>query len=79
MATAASLLSGREQGAHPIMAPSRRGFGLAVTCEMAELSLDAKVELDFSPPGLLWRLQCPAAEVLEEISSASAGESEAGA
>lgn len=69
------VLSWREQGVHPITAPCKRGFGSAVICEMAELSLDAKVELDFPATGLIWRLQCPAAQVLEESNPASAGES----
>ncbi len=76
---AAFVMSWREQGAHPITAPSKRGFGLAVICEMAELSLNAKVELNFPSTGLIWRLRCPAAEVLEESSSASADVREAGA
>jgi DNA-binding NtrC family response regulator len=33
---------------------------------MAELSLGAKVDLAFPASGLNWRLQCPAAQILEE-------------
>jgi hypothetical protein len=32
---------------------------------MAERSVGGKVELDYAPPGLTWRLACPAANALE--------------
>jgi hypothetical protein len=32
---------------------------------MAEHSLDGRVELDYAPAGVTWRLTCPAANVLE--------------
>jgi len=34
-----------------------------VISRMAMESLDAKVDLDFAPEGLSWRLQCAAKEV----------------
>jgi PAS domain S-box-containing protein len=45
--------------------PKRRGFGTIVMQEMAESSLDGRVELDYAPAGLTWRLTCPAASALE--------------
>jgi len=32
---------------------------------MAKLSVGGKVELDYAPSGLIWRLTCPAANALE--------------
>jgi hypothetical protein len=32
---------------------------------MAERSVDGKVDLDYAPSGLTWRLTCPAANALE--------------
>jgi PAS domain S-box-containing protein len=60
------VMSWRERGVHPIAAPSNRGFGSTVICDMVELSLGAKVDLDFPATGLIWRLRCPAGKVLKE-------------
>jgi PAS domain S-box-containing protein len=60
------VMSWRERGVHSIAAPSNRGFGSTVICEMAELSLGAIVDLDFPATGLIWRLRCPAGKVLNE-------------
>jgi PAS domain S-box-containing protein len=49
----------------PVLAPKRRGFGTMVIEGMAKQSLDAAVELDYAPSGLIWRLTCPAANALE--------------
>jgi PAS domain S-box-containing protein len=54
----------REQCECPVTLPSKRGFGSTLICEMAELSLDAKVDLTFLASGLNWRLQCPAVQIL---------------
>ncbi len=59
----------RERGGAPVKAPARQGFGTAVMCEMAEMSLSAAVGLDFKAAGLTWRLRCPAKEVLDESQS----------
>ena len=58
------FLNWREHGGPPVAASLRRGFGSTVITEMAELSLNAKVDLGFAVAGLTWRLQCRAAEVL---------------
>src|SRR5260370_18385792 len=49
----------------PVYAPRRRGFGTIVMEAMAERSVDGKVDLDYAPSGLTWRLTCPAANALE--------------
>jgi PAS domain S-box-containing protein len=59
----------REQGGRPVAPPSKQGFGSTVIREMAELSLDAKVELAFPASGLIWQLQCPATQILQESNS----------
>jgi PAS domain S-box-containing protein len=56
----------REQGNCPVAPPSKRGFGSTVICEMAELSLEAKVDLAFLASGLNWQLQCSAGHILQE-------------
>jgi PAS domain S-box-containing protein len=48
-----------------VSAPKRRGFGTIVMETMAERSVDGKVDLDYAPSGLTWRLACPAANALE--------------
>jgi PAS domain S-box-containing protein len=57
----------------PVSAPRRRGFGAAVIETMAERSLDGKVDLDYAPSGVTWRLACPAANALEEGSKSQGG------
>jgi PAS domain S-box-containing protein len=57
----------------PLMsAPKRRGFGTIVMEAMTERSVDGKVDLDYAPSGLTWRLTCPAANALELRQRASA-------
>ncbi len=63
-----------EQGGPSASAPSRSGFGSMVICELAESSLNAKVDLDFTKTGLNWRLRCPAAGVVEGTRSPPAAE-----
>jgi hypothetical protein len=38
---------------------------------MAERSVDGKVDLDYAPSGLTWRLTCPAGNVLERVPRAA--------
>jgi PAS domain S-box-containing protein len=59
------LMCWSERGGPPVSAPSQQGFGSTVISRMAVESLDAKVELGFPAMGFFWRLECPAAEVIE--------------
>ncbi len=59
----AFVMSWREECAHPITAPSKLGFGSSVISSIAEMSLGAKVELNFPATGLVWQLSCAAAEI----------------
>jgi len=58
-------MSWTERDGPPVSAPKRRGFGTIVMEAMAERSVDGKVDLDYAPSGLIWRLTCPAANALE--------------
>jgi PAS domain S-box-containing protein len=55
----------REFCAQSIATPLDRGFGSTVICQMVEMRLDAKVDLQFPSAGLSWQLQCPAEQILE--------------
>jgi PAS domain S-box-containing protein len=72
----AFIMSWREQCAHPVVAPSKHGFGSTVICEVTNRSLGATVDLDFPVTGLTWRLQCAAGEVLDRIDLAGRSEGE---
>jgi PAS domain S-box-containing protein len=54
-----------EREGPPVSAPKQRGFGTIVMETMTERSVDGKVDLDYAPSGLIWRLTCPAANALE--------------
>jgi two-component sensor histidine kinase len=54
-----------ERDGPSVSAPQQRGFGTIVMQEMAERTLNGKVDLDYAPSGLTWRLACPAGNVLE--------------
>jgi PAS domain S-box-containing protein len=60
----AFTMSWTERQGPPVSAPKRRGFGTMMMKEMAERSLDCKVDLDYAPSGAAWRLTCPAANAL---------------
>ena len=56
-----------ERNGPPVSAPKRRGFGTIVMEAMIARSVEGTVELDYAPPGVTWRLTCPAASVLEHM------------
>jgi PAS domain S-box-containing protein len=60
-----------EREGPPVSAPQRRGFGTTVMEVMAGSSVGGAVDLDFAPSGLVWRLTCRAATVLEPLSNVS--------
>jgi PAS domain S-box-containing protein len=60
-------LSWTEREGPPVSAPKRRGFGVTVMKAMVERSVDGRVEDDYAPSGLTWRLTCRAANVLEPV------------
>src|SRR5262245_17824555 len=55
----------RERGGPTVMPPQRQGFGYSVTVRMVEHALDAKADLAYPSTGLDWRINAPAAVVLD--------------
>ena len=58
-------MSWTEKGGPPVAPPNHRGFGTTVITKMTELSVSGKVELSYASTGMIWRLNCPAINVLE--------------
>jgi len=54
-----------ENGGPTVVAPTRRGFGWSVLCQLTKESLGADVTLEYAPTGVVWRLGCPADRVRE--------------
>ena len=54
-----------ECGGPPVAKPARRGFGSTVIDGMLKMSLGCDAEVDFAPTGLVWRIGCPAAGLIE--------------
>lgn len=44
--------------------PERQSFGTTVITSLPKLTIDAEAQLDFAPSGVVWRLTCPARNVL---------------
>jgi PAS domain S-box-containing protein len=59
------MMSWTERDGPRVSPPQRRGFGTVVMQEMAERSLDSKVDLEYAPSGVIWRLTCRAVNALE--------------
>jgi PAS domain S-box-containing protein len=53
------FLRWQEEGGPTVKAPKRRGFGSTVLDAVTRQSLGARVEIDFDPAGLRWRMDCP--------------------
>ena len=58
-------MSWAERDGPQVRPPQRRGFGTIVMQEMAERTVDGKVDLEYVPSGVTWRLTCPAVNALE--------------
>jgi PAS domain S-box-containing protein len=58
-------MSWTEHDGPQVSPPQQRGFGTVVMQEMAERSVDGKVDLGYAPSGVTWRLTCPAVNALE--------------
>jgi PAS domain S-box-containing protein len=59
-------MSWTERGGPPVTPPKRRGFGSTVVASLAKTTVGGGVQLEFAPSGLVWRLTCPVANVLEQ-------------
>jgi PAS domain S-box-containing protein len=58
-------MSWTEHGGPLVRPPERRGFGSTVIEAMAKQTVSGKVQLNYAPSGLEWRLTCPASNALE--------------
>jgi len=54
-----------ERGGPPVVLPAHSGYGSVVIKNVVELNLEGVAQLDFAPPGLCWRLTCPAPNILD--------------
>ncbi len=61
------LMEWSENGGPTVVAPTRRGFGWSVLCQLTKESLGADVILEYAPTGVVWRLGCPADRVLDRL------------
>jgi two-component sensor histidine kinase len=59
-------MSWTERNGPPVSPPKGHGFGSTVVGSMVEQSVGGKVELNYVPSGLIWRLTCPPANALEQ-------------
>jgi PAS domain S-box-containing protein len=55
-----------ESGGPTVIAPTQRGFGWSVLCQLTKMALDADVTFEYAPTGVVWRLECPADRVRED-------------
>lgn len=53
------VMSWRESGGPMVKQPEQRGFGSTVVGTLVRMSLQGRIEIDFAPGGLQWRLECP--------------------
>ena len=54
-----------ESDGPPVAKPARRGFGSTVIDGMLRMSLGCDAEVNFAATGLVWRIGCPAAGLIE--------------
>ena len=58
-------VSWTERDGPPVSSPQRQGFGTTVMKAMIERSVGGKVDLEYAPSGVSWRLTCPKVNALE--------------
>jgi PAS domain S-box-containing protein len=59
------FMTWEEHDGPPVAEPNRRGFGTTVITRMVEMNLGGSVALDYAQTGIVWRMKCPAAKVIE--------------
>ena len=62
----------RERGGPTVMPPRRQGFGYSAIVRMVEHALDAEADLAYPSTGLDWRINAPAAVVLDGVKDGDA-------
>ncbi len=60
-----------ENGGPPVVVPARKGFGLSVLQDMIAYDLDAAVNCEFHPHGLMWSIDGPFAQPRSQASDVS--------
>ncbi|MEO6717688.1 MAG: PAS domain S-box protein [Novosphingobium sp.] len=60
-------MSWDEIGGPVVTPPARRGFGTTVIEALVKASLKCKPQIDFSPSGFAWQIDCPGDSVLEVV------------
>ena len=58
-----------EEGGPQVKPPKTSGFGRMLIKKLAETALDGKVDLEFAPKGVRWRLRFPRTQLLEKVQS----------
>ena len=59
----------KEEGGPAVRPPKRSGFGRILIKRLAETALDGKVDLEFAPAGICWRLRFPQTHLLNKVQS----------
>ena len=72
-------ISWTERDGPQVSPPQRCGFGTVVMKKMTERSVQGRVDLDYAPSGVTWRLTCPAANAIQSVPAATAAGSPLGA
>lgn len=63
-------MSWEERGGPPVSLPTSKGFGHVVFGRIVTEILDGKVEMDFAPQGLNWKLLIPTRNLVTEQAAA---------
>ncbi|MEO5598918.1 MAG: PAS domain S-box protein [Novosphingobium sp.] len=59
------IMSWRESGGPPVTPPTKKGFGSLVIFTMIESAMQASVDLDYAPTGILCQINAPLSRVLD--------------
>ncbi len=55
-----------ESGGPPVVEPSRKGYGSAVTGKMIEMVVSGQVSIAYDASGIRWSMTCPASNLIED-------------
>lgn len=58
-------LSWTESKGPPVVKPSRKGYGTAVTGNMIEMAVSGEVRIAYETRGLIWSMSCPLSRLME--------------
>lgn len=65
------VLTWVERDGQPVTPPTHRGFGTTMIVDVPRMELRADVKIDYASDGICWRMDAPAARVLEKDGVAS--------